>query len=112
MYNEIRKLFEANKVAEISAIITSCVKLSADDSTSDEEFELLCSFTCSCFDRIDSGYIQLIADIVCDLYQDLGYGYRDKSNDMYITKKQLETRNTNAIDKVVDIFFDNVNDKY
>lgn len=101
-YIEIKKLLEQNNIKEIDTDIVVSVKSALyDDKISDELFNEICSYTRAVWDKVDKGYTQLVADIVCDCLQDCGYGYRSK---LKLTKRDLQQ--FNKIDKVVDIFYD------
>lgn len=103
-YSEIRKLAKSNNIYDIDLEIVSCVN-SSSWKLSDEEYELICKYVWNVWDNVDKTYIQLISDIVCDLYQDnLGYGYRDEEDEKYLTKEDLINRE--KLDMVIDLFYD------
>lgn len=103
-YVEIRNLFDERKIDDIDADIVCCVR-AASFNLSDEEFTLVCAYTRTCWDEVDRSYTQLIADIVCDLYQDnLEYGYRSEDRDLILTREDIE--NKEKIDMVLDLFYE------
>ena len=119
-YSDILKKFKENNINDIDAEIVSCVNASLSKPVNDEEFNLLCSFTKSVWDKAEKGYTQLIADIVVDLYQDCEYGYRDENSttDVWayseephfvpvtriLTLDDLKEQNHLKRDMVIDIF--------
>lgn len=79
-YTEVREeLKKLDLLQYIYAEIVICVNASLQDEVSDYEFNLLCSAVKKVWDKADMGYTQRIADIVVDLYQDCGYGFRDEN---------------------------------
>lgn len=105
-YAEVKNLFKEKGINDLTADIVSCVS-AASWNLSDEDFDLVCSYTNRVLDNVDKGYTQLIADIVCDLYQDLDYGYRkdeDEDEETFLTREDLKDHN--KIDMVVDMFYD------
>ena len=85
--------------------IISCVN-AASYKLSDREYNLVCSYVYKIWYNIEKTYTQLIADIVCDLYQDLGYNYRDEEN--FLTLEDLEEGNKQemVIKKFYDKYYD------
>lgn len=62
---------------DIDAVICVRSALSGCDYTT-EEFELLCSAVIDVAEHMELCCTQEIADVVCDLYKDLGYGFRNE----------------------------------
>ena len=97
-YVEIRNLFDEKEIDDIDADIVCCVR-AASFNLSDE------AYTRTWWDEVDTGYTQLIADIVCDLYQDnLEYGYRSEARDLILTREDI--KNKEKIDMVLDLFYE------
>ena len=105
--------------------LATCVACSMGESFSgnpenEEEFEIICSFVSYVWDKIDKGYTQLLADIVIDLYQDQGWGYRDEYNvedygDYFgeqlelsrtLTLEQMKEADYRVAEMVVNIFYE------
>lgn len=102
-YTRIRDLFKKESISDTQAEIVSCVN-SSMNKMSDEEFNLICSYVESCWYAMDNSYFQLLTDIICDLYQNLEYGYRDEEKDKVLTLEDL--KNKEKIDMVLDLFYD------
>lgn len=104
-YSKIEKFFKANGIWMLDADIVSCVS-AASYHLDDEEFDLICSYVKRCWNKTNKSYTQLLADIVCDLYENCEYGYRDANNNIFLTKEDLKDKT--KIEMVIDIF----NEKY
>lgn len=82
----------------------------ATDRPSDDEFNLLCLYVDRAMEDVDKSYYQLMADIVCDLYLDCGYGYRDVDSGLFLTKEDLQevedTRWNEKLDMVINMFYE------
>ena len=104
-YSEIRDLVNLYGIEDIKLEIVSCVNSSCRE-LSTIDFELVCKYVFKVWERLDITYIQLVSDIVCDMYASLGYGFRDDEDDRFLTKEDLvDFRN---IELVISIF----NDRY
>lgn len=103
-YTKIRDLLNERRIKDIDVEIVSCVNSSVEGIT-DEEYELICSYTYGCWSMMNNTYIQLLTDIICDLYQDLGYGYRDE--DKFLSFVDL--KNGDKKELVLDLFYINYN---
>lgn len=101
-FSDIRELAIKNKISDIDLEIVSCVN-SASYNLSDNEFNLICDYVKQVWFKLDSTYLQLLADIVCDLYQGLDYGYRN-GYEIRLTKNDLVK--LEKMNKVVDIYYD------
>ena len=103
-YVEIRDLVSKNNISEIDIEIVSCVN-SSSYNLNDEEYYLVCRYVYNVWTYLDKTYIQLLSDIVCDLYQDnLDYGYRDEEDDKYLTLDDL--KECEKINMVINMFYD------
>lgn len=102
-YSNIRDLAKKHEISDIELEIVSCVN-SSSWQLSDEDFELICEYVKSVWHDVDKTYIQLISDIVCDLYQDLEYGFRDEEDERFLTKEDLKYGAKK--DMVIDLFYD------
>lgn len=104
-YLEMRDTIKEKEFDLTQVEIVSCVMCSCDTLT-DEEFELICEYVRRVYDRLDYTYIQLVSDIVCDLYKDLDYGYRDRKSGNYLTKRDLSLSSKTSM--VLDLFYNGV----
>ena len=102
-YSEIRDLVGKYNINDIDLEIVSCVNSSCRE-LSTIDFELICEYVKLIWDNVDKTYIQLISDIVCDLYQDLEYGFRDEEDERFLTKEDLKYGAKK--DMVIDLFYD------
>ena len=104
-YNEIKKLAKEHNISDIDLEIVSCVN-SSSGKLSDEDFDLICEYVKCVWQKVDSTYIQLISDIMCDLYEDLDYGYREYggNEELILTKEDLKY--CSKIYEVRDIYYD------
>lgn len=99
-YSKIRDLFKEKGIKDIEAEIVSCVN-SSSYKLNDEEFDLICSYTRGCWNDLEKTYIQLLTDIICDLYQDLEYGY--KNDEHFLTLEDIKEGDKKEM--VIDIFY-------
>lgn len=78
-FSEIKDLLEENGLNknEVDAVICVRSALYGCEYTT-EEFELLCSAVIDVSQHMELCCTQEIADVVCDLYKGLGYGFRDE----------------------------------
>ena len=111
---------EALSSSTIKLDVMTSVKMSLDEPVSDKVFNQLCEVTEEVYDKVDKGYTQLIADVVVDLYQDCGYGYRNKKSktikdyftgkeykvSQLLTKKDLEDLSWQKREMIIEIFYD------
>ena len=88
-YSNILKQLKEKELLSVHVDIVLAVNSSLCDDVSDEEFDLLCKTVYSCWSK-GCDYIQLISDVVVDLYQDIGCGYRNEEKGLILTKKDLE----------------------
>lgn len=102
-YKDIKDLVIKNRISDIDLEIVSCVN-STSDYLSENEYNSICEYIKQVWYRLNSTYIQLLADIVCDLYQNLQYGYHDLDTGKYLTKTDLIR--FNKIDIVMNIYYD------
>lgn len=102
-YNEIKKLAKEHKISDIELEVVSCVN-SSSLQLNDEEYDLVCNYVVEVWYKLDKTYIQLISDIVCDLYQNLDYGFRDRENGIFLTLGDLKYGAKKDI--VIDLFYD------
>ncbi len=101
-YSFIRDLLKANDADNIDCQVLLAIDTALSEPVSDKVFDLLCAFTSIIYSDFNNGYIQLLADIVVDLYQDCGYGYR--TPEYKLTLKDLRECSSSVIDMVVKIF--------
>ena len=102
-YIEIKELAKKYDIKDIELEIVSCVN-SSSWKLSDEDYEMICEYVNLIWNKVDKTYIQLISDIVCDLYQDLEYGFRDEEDEIFLTKEDLKYGAKQ--DMVIDLFYD------
>ena len=75
-YSNILKLLQNNNINFVDSETTSCVASACFlTPLSDEEFDMLCDFTRYCFDDSELDCMQSFANVVCDMYQNLEYGF-------------------------------------
>lgn len=112
--------------------IANCMDCSMQQETSESTFNLLCEFADKivadlnnqCFNcAID---IQIVTDIIADLYFDYGWGYRDEESSVLVlneeteeietpktlNEKDLEERNVSKRDMVVSVYLNRINDLF
>ena len=104
-YSFVRDLLKANDVDNIDCQVLLAIDTALSEPISDKVFDSLCAFTCIVYNELDYKHIQLLADIVIDLYQDCGYGY--KPSNYKLTLKDLRECNSSVIDMVAKIFYSN-----
>lgn len=101
-YVEIKNIIKDRGFELIDVEIVSCV-MSSCETLTDDEFKLVCNYVEAIWQRLDYTYIQLISDIVCDLYKDLEYNFRDRKDGKYLTKTDLKKLNKTSM--VLDLFY-------
>ena len=106
-YSDILKELKERGLYNISvdmviAVANSLEFDSLEYDVSDEEFDLLCKTVYSCWSKGCCDYIQLISDVVVDLYQDIGCGYRNEEKGLILTKKDLEELLPETVDMILD----------
>lgn len=104
-YSFIRDLLKANDVDNMDCQVLLAIDSALSKPVSDKVFDLLCGFTSLIYNELDKGYAQLLADIVVDLYQDCGYGYR--TSNYKLTLKDLRECNSSALAIVLKLFNNN-----
>jgi hypothetical protein len=104
-YSFVRDLLKANDVDNIACQVLLAIDSALSKPVSDKVFDMLCAFTSIVYSKLDCKYIQLLADIVVDLYQGCGYGYRPL--DYKLTLKDLSECNQSVINAVMKIFYSN-----
>jgi hypothetical protein len=104
-YSFIRDLLKANDADNTDCKILLAIDSALSKPVSDKVFDMLCAFTSIVYSKLDCKYIQLLADIVVDLYQGCGYGYRPL--DYKLTLKDLSECNQSVINAVMKIFYSN-----
>lgn len=77
-YSQIKEdLQKLNLLENIRTEIVMCVWASLIEVVNSSRFDLLCQAVYNCWtNAVNSVNLQILADIVVDLYQDCGYGYR------------------------------------
>ena len=103
-YSKIIEVLKTTKIKDIDAEIAICVNAALSKNVSSNTFNLLCDFTYTVWSDVEKGYTQLIADIVVDLYQNCGYGYRTSHNKLL--RKDLKERDYRKRNMVAVIFYD------
>ena len=101
-YSNILKQLKEKELLGIQVDIVLAVNSSLCDEVSDEEFDLLCKTVYSCWSKGCCDYIQLISDVVVDLYQDIGCGYRNEEKGLVLTKKDLEELLPETVDMILN----------
>lgn len=101
-YSFIRDLLKANDADNTDCKILLAIDSALSKPVSDKVFDLLCAFTSIVYSKLDCKYIQLLADIVVDLYQGCGYGYRPL--DYKLTLKDLSECSQSTINTIMKIF--------
>jgi len=82
-FNAIKNLLEEKGLddvftkTDVDAVICVRSAISGTDYTN-EEFELLCDTVIDVSQHMTLCCTQEIADVVCDLYKDLGFGFRNE----------------------------------
>jgi len=92
------------------------------DSIESIQLENICQFIDFCSEKVSFSCWNLLSEIVCDLYLNLGIGYRDENRKIYIDKnldlpatlseEDLDALNSNARILVVTIFEDTINNRF
>lgn len=104
-YSTVRDLLKANDVDNMDCQVLLAIDSALFKPVSDKVFDLLCGFTSIIYSEFNNGYIQLLANIVVDLYQDCGYGYR--TLEYKLTLKDLRECSSSALAIVLKIFNNN-----
>ena len=99
-YSNILKQLKEKDLLGVNVDIVLAVNSSLCDDVSDEEFNLLCKTVYSCWSKGLCDYIQLISDVVVDLYQDIGCGYRNEEIGLVLTKKDLEELHPETVEMI------------
>ena len=100
-YSRVRDLLKANEVDRQDCQVLLAIDTALSKPVSDKIFDLLCAFTCIIYDELDNEHLQLLADIVVDLYQDCGYGYRNP--EYKLTLKDLKDCNSAVKNMIVKL---------
>lgn len=100
-YSQIRRVLEEENITSLDVLAVAAVSCSLCSSVSDREFNALCK----CVDSFieDCGHIQLIADVVVDLYQDCGFGYLKDYGKAKCSLEKLETFDGNIKQEIWSI---------
>ena len=101
-YSNILKQLKEKELLGVNVDIVLAVNSSLCNDVSDEEFDLLCNTVYSCWSRGCCDYIQLISDVVVDLYQDIGCGYRNEENGLVLKKKDLEELRPETVEMILN----------
>lgn len=101
-YSNILKQLKEKELLGVNVDIVLAVNSSLCDDVTDEEFDLLCKTVYSCWSKGCCDYIQLISDVVVDLYQDIGCGYRNEERGFVLTKKDLEELLPETVDMILN----------
>lgn len=101
-YSGVRDLLKANEVDRQDCHVLLAIDSALSKPVSDKVFDLLCAFTCIIYSDLDNANVQLLADIVVDLYQDCGYGYR--TSDYNLTLNDLRNCSSVSKEMVLKIF--------
>lgn len=101
-YSNILKQLKEKDLLGVNVDIVLAVNSSLCDDVSDEEFDLLCKTVYSCWSRGCCDHIQLIANLVVDLYQNIGCGYRNEEKGLILTKKDLEELRVETVDMLLN----------
>lgn len=104
-YSFIRDLLKSNDVDNTDCQVLLAIDTALSEPVSDKVFDLLCAFTSIIYSKLDYNNVQLLADIVIDLYQGCSYGYR--TPDYKLTLKDLKECSSSAINMVEKIFYNN-----
>lgn len=102
IYVDIKNIIKERGFELVDVEIVSCV-MSSCETLTDDEFKLVCNYVDAIWQHIDYTYIQLISDIVCDLYKNLDYNFRNHKDGKYLTKRDL--KKLNKVSMVVDLFY-------
>lgn len=101
-YSRVRDLLKNNDIDTQDCQVLLAIDSALSKPVSDNVFDLLCGFTCIIYSKLGNDHIQLLADIIVDLYQDCGYGYR--TLDDKITIKDLKECSSSAMKIVIKLF--------
>lgn len=101
-YSGVRNLLKANEVDRQDCQVLLAIDSALSEPVSDKTFDLLCAFTCIIYSDLDNSNVQLLADIIVDLYQDCGYGYR--TSDCKLTFKNLRECSSSSKEMILKIF--------
>lgn len=129
-FSDIKDLLEEKGLSKNDVDAVICVRsaLYGTDYTI-EEFELLCSAVIDVAEHIELCCTQEIADVVCDLYKDLGFGFRDEEYEgtygdtwnygydnrilltRTLTMEQLKDLDYRVRDMILDIVYEAIDNK-
>lgn len=102
-YSKIYNKLKRNNLISVQTEVAICVNASLPKEVSPSTFNLLCGYTKYIWDKESFDMnIQVIADIVCDLYLDCGWGYRNRKKHRILKRKDLKELNNR--DLIGDIY--------